>query len=214
MAKYAIWGSSGHGKVLRDLIFENGDTISVLFDNNQSAIAIVSNAPIFFGIEGFNEWCSLEKDHSAYIAAAAIGGANGKVRLNIYDIFKRQGFLCDSIIHSSSVISRSASVGFFSQVLAGVVVASEVKIGNACIINNSVNVDHECIIDDGVHVAPGAILCGCVHVHRNAFIGAGAIVLPRIDIGENSIVGAGAVVTKNIPQNTIVYGNPAKERHQ
>ena len=47
-------------------------------------------------------------------------------------------------------------------------------------------------------------------IKRRAWIGAGAIILPGVTVGENSIVGAGAVVTKNVPDNTIVTGNPAK----
>lgn len=49
-----------------------------------------------------------------------------------------------------------------------------------------------------------------IHVHKNAWIGAGSIILPGVTIGENAIVGAGAVVRKNVPADSIVIGNPAK----
>lgn len=49
-----------------------------------------------------------------------------------------------------------------------------------------------------------------VHIKRNAWIGANATILPGVSIGENSIVAAGAVVTKDVPDNTIVGGVPAK----
>lgn len=47
-------------------------------------------------------------------------------------------------------------------------------------------------------------------IRRNAWIGAGAIVLPGVTIGRNAIVGAGSVVTKDVADNAIVAGNPAK----
>lgn len=47
-------------------------------------------------------------------------------------------------------------------------------------------------------------------IKRNAWIGAGATILPGVTVGENSIVAAGAVVNKDIPDNTIVGGVPAK----
>ncbi|HEY0655457.1 MAG TPA: sugar O-acetyltransferase [Chryseosolibacter sp.] len=47
-------------------------------------------------------------------------------------------------------------------------------------------------------------------IKRNAWIGAGATILPGVTIGENSIVAAGAVVNKDVPDNTIVGGVPAK----
>jgi acetyltransferase-like isoleucine patch superfamily enzyme len=48
-------------------------------------------------------------------------------------------------------------------------------------------------------------------IKRNAWIGAGATILPGVTIGENAIVAAGAVVSKNVPDNTVVGGVPAKE---
>ena len=45
---------------------------------------------------------------------------------------------------------------------------------------------------------------------RNASIGANATLLPGITIGENAMVGAGAVVTKDVPEDAVVVGNPAK----
>ena len=45
---------------------------------------------------------------------------------------------------------------------------------------------------------------------RNCRIGAGATILPGVTIGENAIVAAGAIVTKDVEDNTVVGGNPAK----
>lgn len=47
-------------------------------------------------------------------------------------------------------------------------------------------------------------------IKRNAWIGAAATILPGVTVGENSIVAAGAVVHKDVPDNTIVGGVPAK----
>ena len=47
-------------------------------------------------------------------------------------------------------------------------------------------------------------------VEENAKIGANATILPGIRIGKNALVGAGAVVTKDVPDNAVVAGNPAR----
>ncbi|ELP86804.1 hypothetical protein EIN_516900 [Entamoeba invadens IP1] len=47
-------------------------------------------------------------------------------------------------------------------------------------------------------------------IKDGAWIGTGAIIMPNITIGENSVVGAGSVVTKDVPDNTVVAGNPAR----
>lgn len=81
-------------------------------------------------------------------------------------------------------------------------------------------------LEDGVFIGPGVKIVTEEHpeqpavrhtlqtqpvvIRRKAWIGAGAIVLPGVTVGENAIVAAGAVVTKNVPDNTIVAGVPAK----
>ena len=54
------------------------------------------------------------------------------------------------------------------------------------------------------------LLVKTIVIRRNAWIGAGAIILPGVTVGENAIVAAGAVVTKDVPDNVIVAGAPAK----
>lgn len=49
-----------------------------------------------------------------------------------------------------------------------------------------------------------------IMIRQKAWLGAGATVLPGVTIGENAIVGAGSVVTKDVPDNTIVAGVPAR----
>lgn len=54
------------------------------------------------------------------------------------------------------------------------------------------------------------LTCKPVLLKRNCWIGAGATILPGITVGENAVVAAGAVVTKDVEDNTVVGGNPAK----
>jgi acetyltransferase-like isoleucine patch superfamily enzyme len=52
---------------------------------------------------------------------------------------------------------------------------------------------------------------GEIIINDNCFIGIGSLILPNVTIFSNSIVGAGSIVTKDVPENTIVAGNPARE---
>lgn len=49
-----------------------------------------------------------------------------------------------------------------------------------------------------------------IHIKKNAWIGANSTILPGVTVGENAVVAAGAVVSKDVPDNTIVGGIPAK----
>lgn len=54
------------------------------------------------------------------------------------------------------------------------------------------------------------MLCKPIIIKQNAWIGAGATILPGVTIGENAVVAAGAVVARDVPENTVVGGIPAK----
>ncbi len=51
---------------------------------------------------------------------------------------------------------------------------------------------------------------GRVTIGNNVFIGAESVVLPGVTIGDNVIIGANSTVTKDVPNNTVVAGTPAK----
>lgn len=101
-------------------------------------------------------------------------------------------------------------------------------------IGKNVFINFDCVfldfggitIDDGVFIAPKVSLLteghplapenrhsltvGPIHLKRNAWIGANATITQGVTVGENSVVAAGAVVTKDVPDNTVVGGIPAK----
>lgn len=102
-------------------------------------------------------------------------------------------------------------------------------------IGKNVFINFDCVfldfggitIEDGVFIAPKVSLLTEGHpispenrhsltvapilIKRNAWIGANATIMQGVTIGENAIVAAGAVVTKDVPDNTVVGGIPAKK---
>ncbi len=207
---YIIWGSKGHARVIGDIIKEDGNNIVAVVDNDIEVKPVFNDVPLLFGLRALDDWISQRDfDIEKLCLAIAIGGARGQVRQTIACSVEK--ILKPVLISKSASISPTSIIGQGSQVLANAVIAADVIIGEFCIINNSSNVDHDCSLGPGVHIAPGAILCGCISIGANSMVGAGAVVLPYTSIGKNVIVGAGAVVTKDIPDDQIVVGNPARK---
>lgn len=50
-----------------------------------------------------------------------------------------------------------------------------------------------------------------VHIGKNVWIGSNSTILPGVTIGDGAVIGAGSVVTKNVPENTVFAGIPAKK---
>jgi sugar O-acyltransferase (sialic acid O-acetyltransferase NeuD family) len=207
--RFVVWGSSGHAKVLAELLAAKGYQLAALFDNAPEARSIAADIPLYTGEAGFAQWVSAN-DPADYSALVAIGGARGEDRIAIQALFRRHGLSVPSVCHPEAFVAASARIGAGTQVLAHALVAADASIGAACILNHKAAVDHECNVGDGVHLAPGVTLCGCVEIGTNVFIGAGSCVLPRIKIGEGSTIGAGSLVTCDIPSGVVAYGRPAK----
>lgn len=84
---------------------------------------------------------------------------------------------------------------------------------NICIGSNVLFVTH-----DAIHYMMNRLYLdkhfvekvGCIEVMDNVFIGSGTQILSNVRIGKNVIIGAGSVITKDIPDNSVYSGNPAK----
>ena len=206
---YILWGATGQSIMLEETLRDEFD-LEIIFDNNKEIKSPFINTPIFHGWESFLNWTKSKDYLSRYGFIVAIGGSNGKVRLDLHEKLKNIGLNPISAIHSSSYVSKDAKLNEGLQVLPNASINPRVTLGKCCIINTSASVDHECILGDGVHIGPGAKLAGCVSIGNYSFIGTNATILPRINIGKNVIIGAGSVVTKDIPDNSIAYGNPCR----
>jgi sugar O-acyltransferase (sialic acid O-acetyltransferase NeuD family) len=204
-----FWGASGHARVLRELCNQRDYELLALFDNDPTSRSPFKDVPVYHGAEGFRGWRKRVPNEDIE-CLVAIGGEHGRDRIALQRFMVSYGLRPAVVVHATAFVAPDATLGPGSQVLAQAAVCVGAKVGQACIINTRASVDHECFLGDGVHLAPGATLAGCVSVGEASLIGPSGVVLPRIRIGANVIIGAGAVVTRDMPDNVVAYGNPAR----
>jgi len=208
---YIMWGATGQAYVLEELLGNKEYNLIATFDETKGAKFHDEKIPTYYGKEVFEKWYEdWDKKKDLYFIVAIGGDTLGKVRVKLHEYLKEMGLKPLTAIHSMGFTAKDAEIGEGCQLLANHSVCVGSKLEKSVIINTGAQVDHECTISEGVHIAPGAVLCGNVKVGEYSFIGAGSTILPRLKIGKNVVIGAGSVVTKDIPDNAIAYGNPAK----
>ena len=124
-----------------------------------------------------------------------------------------------SHIMQDSVIGKKCNIG------QNVVVSPGCKIGNNVKIQNNVSIYTGVVLEDDVFCGPSMVFTNVINprihverkneykqtlVQKGVTIGANSTIVCGITLGKYSFVGAGAVVTKDIPNYSMVYGNPAK----
>ena len=85
-------------------------------------------------------------------------------------------------------------------------------IGNNNIIMAHSHIGHDAVIGNTTEICTGSIIGGYARIKDYAMIKLQSVIRNRITIGENAIVGMGSVVVKDVQDNEVVFGNPAKPR--
>jgi sugar O-acyltransferase (sialic acid O-acetyltransferase NeuD family) len=201
--RLAIYGASGHGKVVADIAELNGWQEIVFFD--QAASQIERNGD--WSVAGdFDDLLSQKSGFDAVIVA--IG--NNRVRSEKSALLRQFGLELTCLTHPSAIVSRHATVAKGTVIMANAVVNPFSTVGENVIVNTGAIVEHDSVIGDGVHLCPGVNLAGGVTVGQRTWVGIGATVIQQCLLGEESIIGAGSVVIDDIPSHVTACGVPAK----
>lgn len=123
---------------------------------------------------------------------------------------RQLGFSFATLVHPTATVSKKSTLAEGTSLNIGCIVAGFTRIGHYVQINRGVTIGHHTTIEDYVTIQPGVNLAGNCHVGRQTYVGIGATVVDGIKIGAHSVIGAGSVVTRDVPDNVLVVGVPAR----
>ena len=203
------------------VIYGAGSSIVVDFEetcsrNELNVVAIIKNqGNESYAIETENV-VGLDRFHEEFynypLAVALFTPGNRKFAVDQARDFGADCFI--SIIDQTAIIPRSLQVGNGVFINCGVTIGGKCQLGNFSFINRGSSLGHHVIVNDYASIGPGVVTGGFVSVGRGSVIGTGAVILPGVSIGANAVVASGSVVTRDVPNNTLVMGNPAKIKRE
>ncbi len=203
-----IIGASGHSKVVIDIIERLNNYIIIgLIDTYKTKRSKIFQYKIL-GTE--DNLYSLIKEFHINAGIIAIG--DNRLRKNIHKKITKMipDFEFISAIHPNAIIGKNVKIGKGTVIMPGVIVNSDSKIGENCILNTKSSLGHDGIMKNFSSLAPNATVGGNTIIGIGTAICLGANVLQNITIGNHSIIGAGSLVNRDIGDNKMAYGIPAK----
>ncbi|KZS41449.1 hypothetical protein AWE51_22360 [Aquimarina aggregata] len=140
----------------------------------------------------------------------AIGVGEPKLIDKLTNKFKNFHF--PNLIHPSVVFDKeNVTFGIGNIVTAGVIFTTQIRIENFNIFNLSTTIGHDVFINSYNVINPTVNISGGVEIGSCNLLGVAATILQYKKIGNNSTVGASSLVTKDVGDNQIVFGVPAKK---
>jgi UDP-N-acetylbacillosamine N-acetyltransferase len=204
--KLFVYGASGHGKVVGDILLANKDPDFVGFIDDRAGLwdTGVLGLPVL----GDGEW--LQHEAGMTQVAVALGVGDNFLRKKLAEKCISWGVELVTVIHPSASVSCSARLGRGTVVMAQAAINADAKIGEGAIVNTSAVVEHDVAIGNFANVSPNAALAGASRLGMLSHLAIGALTIPCVSIGTMTIVGAGSVVIRDIPDGVVAFGIPAR----
>lgn len=203
-----IVGAKGFAKEVLEIFHQKGQTESIAFYDDVS---------LDVGNILYQKYQILKKEEEVltfftkYGNEFTIGIGNPWLRKKMEIKFKKMGGLLVSSISPYARIGNFGNqLGEGCNIMTGTIITNDIKIGTGALLNLNCTVGHDCVIDDFVELSPGVHISGNCKVGAYSTLGTNSTVLPGVKIGVNVTIGAGSVVTKDVPNNAVAFGVPAK----
>ena len=208
MKNVVIFGTSGHAKVIIDIL-ERSEEYSIVgcIDDFKEKNEDFLEYKILGKTEDIAD---LMKTYEIRGGIIAIG--DNWIRNNVRDkiITCVPSFNFINAIHPDVKIAQHVELGKGIAIMAGVIINSSSHIQDHCILNTKASLDHDSVMEEYSSLAPGVTTGGNVRIGKFSAISLGVNIIHGISIGDHVVIGAGSLVLEDIPNYVVAYGSPVK----
>lgn len=212
MKKLVILGGSGIGMIAASIANDLGHYSIIGFLNDMLPVGTFvgkyNKIPVVGKTDDLPKYLN---DENTYVFVAYVGMQNEEEVYNKLENLNIPSSKFATLIHPTAIIPKG-----FCHIGNGVLMAPlsqlspDTTIEDNCILLPNSFVGHDSTLKRFAHVATNGVVGANVIVGRAVHIGSNATLREKIKIGDFSLVGAGSVVLNDVPENSIVVGNPAK----
>lgn len=205
--KIVIVGAGQNGVQAFNILKHNAgiQVIGYIDDAPERQHMMVCARPVLGPVERAGELL-----RSGQIDGAIVAIGRNAIRARITNWLQGIGAEIATAIHPHSCIDDSATIGAGAIVEMGVMIHPEARIGQGVFVGGSSVVAHHCAVGDFALIGGGVIFGGGVTVGERSTLGVGTVLQPHIRIGRNVTTGIGSAVIKDLPDNAVAVGVPAK----
>ena len=206
MKNILIYGASGHGKMIADIVSKTNEYNLVGFvDSFKPNNLEIYNTKIVGDLD------SLPKLIAKFdVDGIVIGIGDNEMRLrayyNIIKVAPKIEFI--SVVHPSAILAEHVFIPDGTVLMAGAIINADAKIGKFCVLNTKASLGHDSIMSDFSSLSSGATVAGNVKIGFCSSICLSASVSQGLIIGDHTIIGGASLVLKSIKSKKLAFGVP------
>lgn len=199
-----IYGAGGAGRETREMAESIGGWTGIVFiDDAYDSPDMFKNIRIM----SFDSFCA---EFSPGEAEVVISVGEPITKALLYGKVKAAGYKLANVIHPSAWVSPSATLGEGIIVRMGALINADAVVEDNVAFFEHAGIGHDTVVRKNAHISGNVAIGGNCEIGEETYIAMGVPVKQGCKIGARTIVGLGAVVLRDIPDDVIALGNPAK----
>lgn len=198
-----IYGSGGAGREVKEIADQNNYWKDIVFIDD------TIEEGEFKGVKRM-PFDTFQRNYSISEVEVVIALGEPKYKELLYNKVSDAGYRFANIIHPKAIINASAELGRGLIIKAGAIISSDAIVKDNVSVQEYAVVGHDTVVECHAQISAFVMIAGHCHIGKKTYIGLSVPVKEETKIGNNVIVGMGSVVIRDIPDDMIAMGNPAR----